>query len=352
MNSRVLGAQQSQEWRAALEKFPETDTYFLPEYHVAYEANGDGTAKAFIVEDQGDLLFYPFMMRHIENIAGEVVTEPWYDIETVYGYSGPLSSTTDAGFLGRAWQEFSRWCHDERIVAEFIRFNPLMKNHEYMDETCQVELDRETVAIRLDCTEEELWSNYRKGHRSKVRKAISGGLVCEEVALTDGISQFRELYDATMDRSEAGQYYHFSDAYFDHLCTGLSDSLKLFTVRDGDHLVAATMFLATGDRIHAHLGGSEPGYQQLRPNNLLIHTMATWGRERGYRWLHLGGGRTADPDDTVYRFKASISRLRVPFNTGKRIHNQHAYQSLCSQWTRQMGESDRPSYFLLYRLGD
>lgn len=350
MKCRVLGTCQSEEWREALEKFPIIDTYFLPEYHKASEVNGDGVARAFIVEDRDDRLFYPFLMRRIDTVGEEAVPEPWYDIETVYGYSGPLSSTTNAGFLGKAWQAFANWCRDERIIAEFIRFNPLMDNHQYMDDTCRVELDRETVALRLDCSEQQLWSDYRKGQRAKVRKAINGGLVCAEITPADGISLFRELYNSTMDRSEAGRYYYFSDAYFDQLCRGLGDTLKLFTVRDGEHLAAATMFLTHGDRIHAHLGGSEPVYQELRPNNLLVHTIASWGRERGYRWLHLGGGRTADPADSVFQFKASISRLRVPFNTGKRVHNQHVYRALCAQLTRQIGVEDHPGYFLRYRL--
>ena len=126
--------------------------------------------------------------------------------------------------------------------------------------------------------------------------------------------------------------------------------MKLFAAWDGEHLAAATLFLAYGDRIHAHLGGSGAQHQELRPNNLLMHTAASWGQERGFRWLHLGGGLTPDPEDSIFQFKASISRLRVPFYTGKRVHNREVYDRLCAEWTKRSGTAAPRGYLLQYRL--
>ena len=351
MKWQTLDTGEPEEWHNALRRIPTTDTYFLPEYHRAYELNGDGVAHAFLAEDGDDLLFYPYFVRPIERVGSEPVGEPWFDIQTVYGYSGPLCTTNDTAFLARAWAAFADWCQRERIIAEFVRFNPLIENYQYVNGSCRVDLDRETVVVPLECSEEQLWTSYPRVHRNMVRKALSNGLVCEEVHAVEGLSVLRRLYDEMMDRVGASRYYYFSDGYFDYLCNALGEKVKLFTVRDGDQTAAAALFLAHGYTIHAHLGGHDIRYSGAAPTNLLYHTVAEWGRQRGFRWLNMGGGRTPDPNDSLFKFKASLSRSRAPFYIGKRVHNPETYEQLCTLWMEQRGVSERPSYFLLYRLG-
>lgn len=350
MKWRVLDTRQHDDWHGALNRLRETDVYFLPEYHRAYEVNGDGAARAFMAEEEDDLLFYPFMVRPIERVGTTPLRDRWWDIETVYGYSGPLCTTMEAGFLARAWSAFGSWCRESRIVAEFLRFNPLSDNTRYVDDSCILLRDRETVIMRLDCSEKDLWTGYPWVQRNRVRKAMASGLVVSEVPVLQGLDVFRSIYHATMDRRDALPYYHFSDAYFDALRDGLGDALRLFVVRDADRTVAAALFLLHEERIGYHLGGSDAGYQEAAPNNLLMHDVAEWGRQRGFRWLHLGGGRTPDPNDSLLRFKSKLSRSRLSFHIGKRVHNREVYDRLCAEWLRQSGVADRPAYFLLYRL--
>lgn len=350
MKYSVLSTQESSEWFNSVKHLPQSDIYFYPEYHRAYELNGDGKAYAFMVENQNEILFYPFLVRPIEKINSKPVGESWYDIETVYGYSGPLCTTADTTFLREAWSVFDEWCGENRIIAEFVRFNPLMENHRYMDESCTVMLDRETIVINLNCSEEELWKNYPSVQRNMVRKALKKGLVCEDMSVTENLSSFQQLYDDTMTHVKAGEYYNFSAPYFDCLCNALGERMKLFVVRHKDRIIAAALFLLYGERIHYHLAGSDADYKKFAPNNLLLHTVAQWGQERGFRHLHLGGGRTPEPGDRLFRFKSGISKLRVPFYTGQRLHNQNVYESLCDEWVRQSGAVRRPNYFLLYRM--
>jgi len=350
MKVRVYNTQEFDEWNNVLRRFPQTDIYFLPEYHRAHELNGDGTAYAFVAEEDDHVLFYPFFVRSIKKVGPKLVTGSWYDIETVYGYSGPLCTTADRAFLKKAWEAFGSWCRGKHIIAEFIRFNPLMKNYRYVNGSCRVALDRETIGVGLDCSKEELWRSYPSIQRNMVRKALRHGLVCEEKPIAQGLKAFKGLYDKTMEYVQARNYYYFSDRYFDYLRDGLGDKVRTFVVRDANRIVAAGLFLVHGDRIHYHLAGSDLAYRKFAPNNLLLHTVALWGQEHGFRWLHLGGGRTPSSDDSLFRFKASISRLRLPFYVGRKVHNREVYEGLCAEWMQQKGLTKRPNYFLLYRL--
>ncbi len=350
MNWQILDGEEFEEWHEVLQHFPRGDVYFLPEYHRAYELNGDGQVRAFIANSGDNYLFHPFFIRAIRRVGNRYLDKEWFDIETVYGYSGPLATRLDSMFLHEAWSEFCGWCHEQRVVAEFIRFDPLLENFRYMDDSCETCFDRETVVIDLDRSEEELWASYPSRNRNMVRKAQAKGMICEQVSLVEGLSKFRRLYNATMLRNQADEYYFLSDAYFAYLQERGHEFVKLFTVRDQEHVVAASLFLTYGPFIHYHLSGNEAEYIKFGPNNLLIHSVASWALQRGFSKFHLGGGRTSSPDDGLLRFKSSFSKGRLRFHIGKRVHNQEMYEKLCALWKGQCKSSKHPSHFLLYRL--
>jgi len=350
MKFRVVGVEDPQEWKDALRHQERTDIYFYPEYHRVHELNGDGIAKTFVAQQGSDVLVYPFMLKPIAEVAGEALQEPRFDIETVYGYGGPLANTTDPAFLSRAWAAFASWCEDVHIVAEFIRFHPLLMTHRFADPGCVISRDRETILLELDSDEEALWNKYSSVHRNNIRKAKKNGLRCEEMEPREGMEVFLGLYLDTMRRVRASEYYFFSDQYFDGLVDLLGGRLRLFVVRKDDLTVAASLFLVHGDTVHYHLSASLEAYKTFKPINLLLHTVALWCLARGHRHLHLGGGRTPSSDDSLLTFKASISGVRRDYYTGRRIRDAAAYEALCQKWMTLHHLSERPGYFLLYRL--
>ncbi len=327
-------------WRAYLARLPGADIYHTPEYHAAHEANGDGAALCFVAEDEGDLLLHPFMLR-------DILGTGWRDIESVYGYSGPLATTLEPARLVPIWLAFGDRMKALGVAAEFLRLNPLSENCRVMVGSCHMARDRDTVVLDLSGTPADLWARYPKGHRYEIGTAERHGGIVWELSLDCCIPpELRALYAETMARNGAGGYYQFSDNYFETLRSGLGANLRLFGVQIGGELAAAALFMLHGDRMHYHLAGSR---WSVGANNLLLHHAALWGQQHGYRRLHLGGGRTNSPDDNLFRFKASISRGRLPFYTGRRIHNEAAYRQLCDEWRRTHPGQDGTGYFLLWR---
>lgn len=341
MDTRILTAADAA-WDAYLERLPGADIYHTAAYHRAHEANGDGTARAFVAEEGGDLLLHPLMLRSIPGTD-------WKDAESVYGYSGPLCAAVgpEAGFRKAAWGAFESWCREHGLVAEFVRFNPL-NDTSAMSRNVLIQRDRYTVVLDLSGSEADLWQRYSKTHRNMVRKALRVGLKAG-LAMGWGYAIFQDLYRRTMEHNRASAYYLFGEPYFARLQSGLGDNLRLFVVRDGARVVASAIFMLYGDRMHYHLAGSDPDYAGNGDNNLLLHTAALWGQGNGYRWLHLGGGRTNAADDSLLRFKASVSRERLPFFTGRRVHIPAAYDALCAEWRSRHPGVDPGDYFLLWR---
>jgi hypothetical protein len=336
-------------WAAAVERLPDADVYHSAAYHRVAEANDEGCAMAFVAEEGGAMLFHPFMLRPIERVGNEAVGGGWCDLESAYGYAGPLSTTDDPAFLARAWQAFGDWCAQQRVVAEFVRFNPLVRNERLAEEGMRVVEDRQTVVVELTGNVDAIWARYPSVQRNMVRKARNAGLEARVLAVADGLSVFRAGYDETMARVDAQAYYRFTDQYFEAFVRELGDRARVVEVRGFGESASACVLLVWPDRLHYHLSGARGWAASLGATNLMLHEAAVWGCNEGISALHLGGGRTPASDDSLLRFKRSLSRTVAPFRTGRRIHDQKMYDVLCASWLRQAPE-ERPPYFLLYRL--
>lgn len=351
MKWELITAGDGARWQACLDGLPDWDVYHRPEYHRLCELDGGGEAFMFHAEDGDDRLAHCFLLKPIRRVGRHVPGVDLNDLETAYGYSGPVATTTDAAFLERAWSAFDGWCGDNRVVSEFVRFNPLLGNHVYCHPAMTVIDDRDTIVIRLDGGEDDLWNQYEPVQRNRVRKALKNGLECVPDDFRAGIGHFVDLYRSTMDRVGADDFYRFRDAYFDFLEANLMETLRLFSVMHQGRRIAAGLFFFDRGNVHYHLGGSDAEFRKLAPNNLLFHGVALWGMENGYRRFHLGGGTGNAPDDALLRFKTRFSKQRLRFRFGKRVCDAAAFESLCSEWRNQNAGAEPASpYFQLYRL--
>jgi hypothetical protein len=345
----VLATTDDPAWADAVERLRGADVYHTDSYHRVAEANGEGRALAFVAEARDAMLFHPFLQRPIERVGDEIVDSSWCDLESVYGYGGPLATTDNPDFLARAWEEFGRWCARQHVVAEFIRFNPFLNNESLVPPPTRVVGDRETVLVDLIGGADALWERYPAVQRNMVRKARKAGLEARVLGTGDGMDEFRGVYEETMRRVGADPYYSFSDSYFDTLVGELGSRVRVVEVRGSGHTVAACLLLIGADKLHYHLSGARSEASSLGATNLMLHEAAAWGSGEGLRWFHLGGGRTSASDDSLLRFKRSLSNEHAVFRTGQRVHDREKYDALCAAWLRQAGR-ERPPYFLLYRL--
>lgn len=349
MTWAIITGAQREKWRAALARIDHKDVYHRLEYHLAYEGRG-ARACAFVAEIGGEVLFHPVLVRQIDTVGARPAPDGLYDAESIYGYAGPIATSRDDAFLAEAWRGYKDWCREEGIVCEFVRFNPLLENHELASPGTEIWRDRQTVVMELDRGMDTVWQGYKDVHRNAVRKARKCGLTCAEIASSEGLAAFRALYDDTMEALDAAPFYRFSSAYYEALIHGLGESCRLFLVHFEGRPIAGALFLLHGTTINYHLAGVSRQHRNLAPNNLLIDEVARWAAARGYRQFHLGGGRTAAEDDGLFRFKARFSPDRRDQYYGRRVFDQAAYETLRGIWREQFAGSDEPSYFQLYRL--
>lgn len=333
---KILNLADIVEWQAALEKLsPENkDVYFTPEYYSLYQNYGDGEARCFVFEQDGEVVLYPFLINPITSL-GYKLDKEYYDIQGAYGYNGIITSSEDAEFIAAFWEAFDAYCQGNDIVAEFTRFHPVLNNQRTASPKMKTFFSRHTVA--LDLKDDDIWMHQISSkNRNMIRKAEKEGVTIVE---SDDYETFRRLYDGTMTDLHAEDFYFFPKSYYDeYKQTFKGESMLCLAMLDGK-AIAGSMFFFSDDYAHYHLSARDREYSRYAANNLILWYAIQRAKERGCKWFHFGGGTTGNDDDSLLKFKKEFSKIHCEFWIGKRVHNQAVYDQIVEQWKTNHPES-------------
>lgn len=323
-------------WNSYLDKFSasQTDVYYLEEYVKLYE-NDENRALCIVCMDAENILLMPFLRGEIEDC---------YDFETQYGYGGPIANTQDQEWIDNALICIKDYFRENKYICGFVRFHPLIGNASYCRNQMNVINDRHTVAIITDKDTEDIWNNQISSkNRNMIRKAQRSGLVFKAEHSFESLSKFVDLYNGTMKRIGADDFYFFDDDYYKRFQEDLSDHSFLGTVSLDEKVIYAALFMYEGDYGHYHLAGSDNEYRSFGAGNLLLWESACYMHNLGIKKLHLGGGNSSSPDDPLFKYKRAFSDNLESFAIGKEIYNQEVYDGICSRW-----ESKNPDKVSIY----
>ena len=316
-------------WECLCHDIPGVDAYFLPQYAQIYEHQGDGVAHCFVYRSAEGTVLYPFLLRCINDLETFRDFEECWDITTPYGYGGPLYLSTDEDSLPRLrdgfLKSFHKYCREHRVVSEFARLHPLLGNHQILPDSNKV-FHHETVYIDLRRSEQDIWREIRKGHKSSIKKALHSQVKVVRDENRKYIEQFHKLYIATMRRQQASPSYFFPISFFEDTLGLLGQHASLFVALHDEKVTTAAVILRYGDYVHYHFSGSDADSLYLCANHLLIYEVAKWAKQQGAKFFHLGGG--LQPNDSLFVFKSGFSSKRAPFYTYRRVHDSACYQQL------------------------
>lgn len=320
-----------EDWDDILSLFSEEqqDVYYTKKYVGLYESS-EKKALCIVCYESDKILLMPYLRGRVQN---------YYDFETAYGYGGPISNTDDIEWCKIAFHRIHDYLLENKYVCGFMRFHPLLSNEMFVveDTECiQVIYDRHTIAIDTFQNEEDIWKNQISSkNRNMIRKAEKNCLEYKTEYDFASYEEFIALYRSTMKRLSADEFYFFNDKYFCNLRRNLSDCSFLGTVRKDGKLICAAIFLYSKSYGHYHLEGGDREYASLGANNLLLWKSACEMHKLGIKEFHLGGGTTASPEDSLYKFKKAFSKNEKCFYIGKEIFDITAYNNICFEWSVQ-----------------
>lgn len=325
------------EWNEKLNLFPKEkkDIYFSEDY-VKLSSGKTDEPLCIICEEGNRIMLMPFLRNNFNDL---------FDFETPYGYGGPISNSDDMAWNNKALNAIIEKFRNSNYIAGFIRFHPLLNNADLCRNNMEVIDDRKTIAIKTSDDIEDIWKKQISSkNRNMIRKAEKNDLRFYRDNDFKFIESFKKLYNSTMERLEATDFYFFDDDYYNAFVKIFSGKGFLGCVFKGDEIISSALFMYEGDFGHYHLAGSNRMYSSLGANNYLLWNTACELHKESVKEFHLGGGINSDEENSLFKFKHSFSPNTKQFSIGKIIFNDDVYKSVCYNW-----EINNPDKVQLYK---
>ena len=230
---------------------------------------------------------------------------------------------------------------DNNIIAEFCRYNPLIRNHLFAKNFIRIINDRQTVFLNLKIGKNILEKGFHNTVGRNIKTAKNSGLTIEYNRI-NGFKDFMLIYYHTMDRVKSASYYFFNEDYFENLFK-IPSTVTVDIIHENKVIASAFCFVYK-KYFHYHLGASYTSCLDLRPNDLMFYGMIQYGLLSGCNYFHLGGGNSPAKDDGLFRFKKKFSNEKRKYFISKKVYNQNIYN--CSS---QPNFSFITNIFLIFR---
>jgi len=315
------------------------DIYYSDEYISLYLKN-DEQLFSFKYEEDEKQFINKTIKRPIKKIGNLDINDGFYDLETAYGYGGFYTNCNDQEFILRAMNVYKKRCNEEKIIAEFIRFHPFndfpMKHDDFLDFNLY---DRNIVVKKIS---DDIYKSYNAKVRNTVKRATEKVLFQEST----NIAKFMKLYNATMLKNEASDFYFFDEDYYKNLLK--SKNIKLYELLYEEEIIAMGFFMFSGSIGHYHLSANTPISYKINANYALLHNVFKLAQDLGLEYFMLGGGTTSETDDSLLKFKKKFSKDLKPFYISGNVYNKEIYDKYNEIWKNQSKEDIK--YFLKYRL--
>jgi len=340
----VYTLEQSEQWDSIVRSFKDYDTYWLSGYVRAFQIHGDGEPRLFFYEHGSTRGINVVMKRDIskdERFKGLIEENKYFDIATPYGYGGWIIEGNETEDLFKA---YSAHLEREGIISEFVRFHPMIQNHEACRDFYEVIQLGEVVHMELS-SPEDIWNNIVSKNRNMIRKAMKNDIHIYNGRFPDIYKTFREIYNGTMDKDNAEEYYYFAPEFYSSVLEDLPQNSQVFWAEMEGKVIAASIMLMANGRMNYHLSGSLREYSSLAPSNLLLYEAALWGNANGYKTFYLGGG-VGSGEDSLFKFKRAFFKDDLnKFHIGKKVYIPEKYEELLSL-RKEIGN---PGFFPKYR---
>lgn len=341
---RVISLQEEEKWDTIVSSFAMHDIYWKSGYVKAFKIHGDGEPLLFYYEDDCTRGINVVMKRDVaedEHFIGRLPQNKYFDFACPYGYGGWLIEGKNPDML---FETYEKWCANNGIISEFVRFHPVLENHYFCQDAYDVIPLGNTIVLDLS-TPEVIWANFTSKNRNMIRKAQKNNVKVYSGRDPQIFDTFKRIYDKTMDKDNAESYYYFEPEFYESILYDLPYNAQVFYAVCEGKVIASSIMLFDNGRMNYHLSGSVKEYSNLAPSNLLLYNAALWGCANGYKSLYLGGG-VGSGEDNLFKFKKSFYRLDdlKRFYIGKKIFLNEKYNELI-----MMREDNDSNFFPKYR---
>ena len=294
------------------------------------------TAEAALYEENGEVLFYPYIKRPCP-YRGEM-----FDICSAYEFGGFWFSTADEkicnGLVSGFESVFREHAVQANIVSEFVRIDPFCKVKYLNWKEYELTHAAQHIIIPTHAGEEAVWKEFEGVRRTEIRQGQKEGL---RVEFSQDMKTFTNMYHERLDALNSYNFYYFPEEYI----TRIEDKKIVFVYDDQGEICSSQAWIQGKDVLFYFLSADVYEKRHLRPSSFAIYKMVEWACVNNIKYIHLGGGT-----ESLYNFKARFSPHRIDYFLAKRILNQEVYDDLVQRHEAASGELKNKGYFPQYRV--
>lgn len=321
------------------------DVYFLPEWGDHYANRDNGEAERFNFVHEYGQIYYQFIKKPIPFLLDNI---QYYDIITPYGFSGPIilsAAENKKQELCEAFDSaFTDYCRSNNIVAEYVRFNPWLKNHEDFKSLYSLTYRCKTVYVDLT-TKDFVMDEFHHTTRKRLKKALASDFTVKFDHTGDSVEEFIDMYQFTVDKNHLSKTYQFDEDFIRKSFNSLKNNQFIVTAYHHDIPIASSISLHHGNYVHGHLLGINPEFYKMGISALLYYEVSKWGVENNKTHFHIGGANT----EGLMSYKKKLTKNGFcDYYTGTRIRNKEIYDQLSIVARSNKNNLDE-SFFPLYR---
>lgn len=195
------------------------------------------------------------------------------------------------------------------------------------------------VYIDLDQSEEELWKKMHKMKRKAISKAHKNNVQVDDVKDKHELVLFYELLKETYKRNnlQIRDFALFENIFNKLVPKGLA---KIVLATYNDKPIAGRLVLTYNQRIYDWYAGSNSQFLHLRPNDLLVWNIISWGANNNFNLFDFGGA--GNPNETYH-----VRDFKVRF--GGELENYGRYTNIIQPKTFKLC-NNMYKYYQRYNL--
>lgn len=337
---KLLTLCDKKEWNKYVTNSAEFDFYHTWFYH---NLATDGQPLLFIYERGEDFIGLPLLKR-------EITDSPYFDITSVYGYTGPIANKKidelERNMIEDFKDAFSGFLEEGNYVTVFIRMHPYFKQRLLFEDFGGIYDNGFTVSIDLTQSLDTQRKGYQHTTLVSVKHAQQRGYRVVENKDPESICLLADIYAETMQRVNASKCYLFDVKYFENIVNTDEYDARIFIVYDGDIAICGSICVFTNDLVQAHLIGTRTEYLKYSPAKLLIDEVSQVARKLGMKHFHLGGG-VGFKEDNLFKWKQCFSNTLMEYKSWRYVANKQVYQDMLD--TEGIDSECKIDFFPLYR---
>jgi len=302
--------------------------FITDQWSYLQEKKEGGKFVKYIFESENGKITHPFIKRE----AGVIEDVQYYDIATVRGFAGPRIEMFSEGnitvLVNEFIEEFSQYCINNNIVAEFVRFDPWHVQHEYFKHFYNIHEAGTVYGYSL--LSDFFMEEYSSDRRREIRKAMKKSVRIEFDHTGKTIDKFLEQYQFSINKYNVDSYYIFDNEFFEKYFELLPNQVFIVNAIYDKQVISSSIVLLGKDIAHLHLSGTNPDYRSYEGNSLIIYEASLYAAKLGKKIFDIGAAREGN---AIEFFKKSFAGKtpNYPFYKGSRVYQNEIYNQLVDQ---------------------